>query len=448
MRAKSVSLTEHTFSVVGHRLAAPRAAPQPSHLSCSPRPRCLYDASASPWPRDPASQMQGYAPAVRLPPRLFPPLPATPRTPFPTRVEFLFCRPPLPPTALVASPPPFTGARCVLRRRGVEVQGGGNGKQARQPGIFTRRLPLLFALADVRGPGLKALATAARRTVCASVWFVQPAPLARCSPLSRAIYWQSSSHNRDTSPHMHRSLSRSLSSPLPPPAAAPSSRLSAPPPLRSSWPGRLFFLFSFPAKTLMIIKSSTTRSPASSCFVSIVGCAVHALESSGIYTRWHRNTAVRWRGRRGGQQHDDQLMSDSKCAGAHEPPGCSACTTLLSRYLARTSQRKLSHKNRTKTEPQKTAAHTLCFPNVYTLFPPTVWPSALGKNTTLFRAAKSATCEEYRRETKTAYARCDGGGARCASAQKLTRVRVRGRYILQPAPQTTARAPEGVRAAF
>jgi hypothetical protein len=67
-----------------------------------------------------------------------------------------------------------------------------------------------FALADVRGPGLKALATAARRSVCASVWFAQPAPLARCSPLSRAIYWQSSSHNRDTSQQIQHAASPPL----------------------------------------------------------------------------------------------------------------------------------------------------------------------------------------------------------------------------------------------
>ena len=80
-----------------------------------------------------------------------------------------------------------------------------------------------------------------------------------------------------------------------------------------------------------------------------------------------------------------------------------------------------SHKNRTKTEPQKTAAHTLCFPNVYTLLPPTVWPSGLGKNTTLFRAAKSATCEEYRRETKTACQVRRRGGALCERAETEAR---------------------------
>jgi hypothetical protein len=199
--------------------------------------------------------MRSCAPAVRLPPRLSPPLPpphSSHTFPNPGH-NSCSAAPPLPPAAPVASPPPFTGARCCVGP--VSEEGGGNGKQARQPGIFTRRLPLHFALADVRGPGLKALATAARRTVCASVWFVQPAPLARCSPLSRAIYWQCSSHNRDTSQHTHRSLSRSLSSPVPPPAAAPSSRLPAPPLLPRSWPH--FFLFSFPVETVMIIKSST-----------------------------------------------------------------------------------------------------------------------------------------------------------------------------------------------
>ncbi len=212
--------------------------------------------------------------------------PPPPRTPFPTPGESRVrlspphsshtfpnpghnscsAAPPLPPPAPVAAPPPFTGARCCVGP--VSEEGGGNGKQARQPGIFTRRLPLHFALADVRGPGLKALATAARRTVCASVWFVQPAPLARCSPLSRAIYWQSSSHNRDTSQHMHRSLSRSLSSPVPPPAAAPSSRLPAPSPLLRSWPPLLpVFLFRQKSNDNKILH--TTRRPASCCFVSL-----------------------------------------------------------------------------------------------------------------------------------------------------------------------------------
>lgn len=166
MRANSVSLTEHTFSFVDHRLAAPRAAPQPSHLSCSPRPRCLYDASSS--PTGPSSQCGAVLPrCVCLPayPHLYPPH-SSHTFPNPGH-NSCSAAPPLPPPAPVASPPPFTGARCCVGP--VSEEGGGNGKQARQPGIFTRRLPLHFALADVRGPGLKALATAARRTVCASV---------------------------------------------------------------------------------------------------------------------------------------------------------------------------------------------------------------------------------------------------------------------------------------
>jgi hypothetical protein len=74
MRANSVSLTEHTFSLVDHRLAAPRAAPQPSHLSCSPRPRWLYDVSSS--PTGPSSQCGAVLPrCVCLPayPHLSPP---------------------------------------------------------------------------------------------------------------------------------------------------------------------------------------------------------------------------------------------------------------------------------------------------------------------------------------------------------------------------------------
>jgi hypothetical protein len=37
------------------------------------------------------------------------------------------------------------------------------------------------------------------------------------------------------------------------------------------------------------------------------------------------------------------------------------------------------------------ATHTLCLPNVYTLLPLTLCPSAFGTKITLWRAAKSAT---------------------------------------------------------
>jgi hypothetical protein len=135
-----------------------------------------------------------------------------------TRVEFLFCRPLLlllPFTPLA----PFTGSSGC---GGSEARCGGNGKQARQPGIFTHRLAFASHWHTCGVPALRPLPLQ-RGVLCVPVLLVgllSYRPASTTCPLLaafRAIYWQSSSHNRDTSLSTRFALSPLVAAPPLPP---------------------------------------------------------------------------------------------------------------------------------------------------------------------------------------------------------------------------------------
>jgi hypothetical protein len=173
-------------------------------------------------------------PPLASPPPPSPPPPCAPPPPGSNSCSAAPSSSPLPSHPFLPSWAPGLVARLGSEARAGQWQTGQTTRNIHPPSRrcfhyhrLTRGVPALRPLSLQRG----ALCVPVFGT-CDFGRIVQPAPLARCSPLSCAIYWQSSSHNRDTTPRT-RTSPRHLS-PLPPTCYYRFAILTCPLPLSSS----------------------------------------------------------------------------------------------------------------------------------------------------------------------------------------------------------------------